>query len=107
MAHILKAHILALATEPQATAQAAEIVAIARGLPADDREASISRPSRTYCKATGSLRPQRWICIMSGIPTTCSHSKSDISWISTAPTPGTCATAWRGCSPLVALDARV
>jgi len=40
MAHILKAHILALATEPQATAQAAEIVAIARGLPADDREAS-------------------------------------------------------------------
>jgi tetratricopeptide (TPR) repeat protein len=40
MAQLLKAHILALATEPQAAAQAAGIVAQARGLPMDAREAS-------------------------------------------------------------------
>jgi hypothetical protein len=40
MAHVLKAYVLALATEPAATAQAAGIVAGARGLPVDDREAS-------------------------------------------------------------------
>ena len=40
MAHVLKAWLLGLATEPQATAQAAEIVALARALPCDEREAS-------------------------------------------------------------------
>ena len=40
MAHILKAYLLGLATEPQATAQAIEIVAGTRGLPTDEREAS-------------------------------------------------------------------
>jgi tetratricopeptide (TPR) repeat protein len=40
MAHALKAYLLGLATEPQATAQAAEIVAQARGLPMEAREAS-------------------------------------------------------------------
>jgi tetratricopeptide (TPR) repeat protein len=40
MAHVLKAYLLGLATEPQATAQAADIVARARGLAMDAREAS-------------------------------------------------------------------
>jgi hypothetical protein len=40
MAHVLKAYLLAFATEPEATAQAAAIVAGARGLPMDAREAS-------------------------------------------------------------------
>src|SRR5262245_41941711 len=40
MAHVLKACLLGFATEPQATAQAADIVAQARGLPMDAREAS-------------------------------------------------------------------
>lgn len=40
MAHALKAYLLALATEPQATAQASQIVAGARGLPMDERERS-------------------------------------------------------------------
>jgi tetratricopeptide (TPR) repeat protein len=40
MAHALKAYLLALATEPRATAQATEIVAGARALPMDDRERS-------------------------------------------------------------------
>ena len=40
MAHILKAYLLGLAVEPQATAQAIEIVAGARGLQMDEREAS-------------------------------------------------------------------
>lgn len=40
MAHVLKAYLLGLATEPQATAQAAEIVKGARELPMDERERS-------------------------------------------------------------------
>jgi hypothetical protein len=40
MALLLKAHILALATEPAATAQAATLAGRARGLPMDEREAS-------------------------------------------------------------------
>jgi hypothetical protein len=40
MAHVLKAYLLAFATEPQATAEAAAIVVGARGLPMDAREAS-------------------------------------------------------------------
>jgi hypothetical protein len=40
MAHVLKTYLLGLATEPQATAQARQIVASARGLPMDDRERS-------------------------------------------------------------------
>jgi tetratricopeptide (TPR) repeat protein len=40
MAHLFKAYLLGLATEPQAAAQAAEIVAGARGLPLDEREGS-------------------------------------------------------------------
>jgi hypothetical protein len=40
MAHVLKAYLLGLATEPQAAAQAVEIVALARGLPCDEREGS-------------------------------------------------------------------
>jgi len=40
MAHVLKAYLLGLATEPQAAAQASQIVAGARGLPMDDRERS-------------------------------------------------------------------
>jgi hypothetical protein len=40
MGHALKAYLLGLATEPQATAQAAEIVAGASQLPMDDRERS-------------------------------------------------------------------
>jgi tetratricopeptide (TPR) repeat protein len=40
MAHALKAYLLGLATEPQAAAQASQIVAGARGLPMDDRERS-------------------------------------------------------------------
>jgi tetratricopeptide (TPR) repeat protein len=40
MAHVLKAYLFALATEPRATARAAEIVAAARGLSMDERERS-------------------------------------------------------------------
>jgi tetratricopeptide (TPR) repeat protein len=40
MAHALKAYLLGLATEPQAAAQASQIVAAARGLPMDERERS-------------------------------------------------------------------
>jgi tetratricopeptide (TPR) repeat protein len=40
MAHVLKAYLLAFATEPQATAQATEIVGAGRALPMDEREAS-------------------------------------------------------------------
>jgi hypothetical protein len=40
MAHILKAYLLGLATEPEASVQAATVVAGARGLPMDEREAS-------------------------------------------------------------------
>jgi len=40
MAHLLKAYLLGLATEPQATAQAMEITEQARGLAMDEREAS-------------------------------------------------------------------
>jgi hypothetical protein len=40
MAHLLKAHLCALATEPAAAAEAAAILARARGLDADDRERS-------------------------------------------------------------------
>jgi hypothetical protein len=40
MAHVLKAYLLAFATEPQATAQATDIVAGARDFPMDGREAS-------------------------------------------------------------------
>ena len=40
MAHVLKAYLFALATEPQATARAAEIVTAARSLPMDERERS-------------------------------------------------------------------
>jgi tetratricopeptide (TPR) repeat protein len=40
MAHVLKAYLLGLATEPQAAAQAAGIVANARTLPMDERERS-------------------------------------------------------------------
>jgi hypothetical protein len=39
-AHLLKAYILALATEPAATVEAARIAAHLRGLPLDEREAS-------------------------------------------------------------------
>lgn len=40
MAHILKAHMLALATEPEAAAEARSIVDRVRGMACDDREAS-------------------------------------------------------------------
>ena len=40
MAHVLKAYLLGLATEPQATAQASQIVADTRGLPMNARERS-------------------------------------------------------------------
>jgi tetratricopeptide (TPR) repeat protein len=40
MAHALKAYLLGLATEPEAAKEAATIVASARGLPRDEREAS-------------------------------------------------------------------
>jgi tetratricopeptide (TPR) repeat protein len=40
MAHVLKAYLLGLATEPQASAQAVGIVAGARALPMDERERS-------------------------------------------------------------------
>ena len=40
MAHVLKAYLLGLATEPRATAQAAEILRSARDLPMDERERS-------------------------------------------------------------------
>jgi hypothetical protein len=40
MAHVLKAYLFGLATEPQATAQATGILAAARALPTDDREQS-------------------------------------------------------------------
>jgi tetratricopeptide (TPR) repeat protein len=40
MAHIVSAHLLALATEPAATRQAAEVLAALRALPLTDREAS-------------------------------------------------------------------
>jgi len=40
LAHLFKAFILALATEPQATRDAAAIAETVRGLPLDDREAS-------------------------------------------------------------------
>ena len=40
MGHILKAHLLAMATEPQATVQAIQIAAGARSLQMDDRERS-------------------------------------------------------------------
>jgi tetratricopeptide (TPR) repeat protein len=40
MAHVLKAYLFGLATEPQSTEQAAQIVESARGLEMDDREAS-------------------------------------------------------------------
>jgi tetratricopeptide (TPR) repeat protein len=40
MAHVLKAYLLGLATEPQATAEASQIVATARALPMDERERS-------------------------------------------------------------------
>lgn len=40
MAHVLKAYLFGLATEPQATAQASQILVAARALPMDDREQS-------------------------------------------------------------------
>jgi tetratricopeptide (TPR) repeat protein len=40
MAHVLKAYLLGLATEPEATRQAAQVLASLRDLPMDDRERS-------------------------------------------------------------------
>ena len=40
MAHILKAHLFALATEPEAAAEARQILATAKSLPLNEREAS-------------------------------------------------------------------
>jgi tetratricopeptide (TPR) repeat protein len=54
MAHVLKAHILALATEPEATAQAARIVAAARALPMDARE-------RSHLAALDRLLEGNWV----------------------------------------------
>jgi hypothetical protein len=47
MAHILKAHLLALATEPEAAADARSIVARVRAMPCNEREALPCRRARS------------------------------------------------------------
>ena len=95
MAHVLKAHLFAMATEPAAAVEASAIVASARGLTMDERERSHLRPDHRDWRLSAAALA---LDFHNAAIRTALLASVRASWTSTAPNARDLRIASRECS---------